>query len=145
MKNFERLTRMQNEFQKIATSFMPSDPVHLLDSIKLETTMNLVHVNTGKLGYAQLYDENTAEFIVTSEGSKSYLFSKEKFEEEFLELPKDAVKKFFNYETGSPKFVINENEVFLYLEETSELASNSLDLIPLDKNIDWISKNVGNI
>ena len=145
MNLFDQLTKMQNEFQKINTSFISSDPVHLLESIELEMTMNLVHLNTGKLGYAQLYDEKTAEFIVTSEGSKSYLFSKEQFEEEFLMLPKNAVNKLFNYEKGSPKFIVDGKQVFLYLEETSELSSNSLDIIKLEKHpvyylVDLLSK-----
>ena len=143
MNKFERLKKMQSEFHKVAANFISSDPLHFLDSVELEFTLNVVHLKTGKLGFVQLYDENTVEFIVTSEGSKSYLFSKEEFENEFYELPRNAVNELFKSDTNSPKFISKENKIFLYLEETSELASDSLEIISLENEVKWMSKSFG--
>lgn len=145
MNKFERLKTMQGEFHKVAANFIPSDPLHFLDSVELEFTLNVVHLKTGKLGFVQLYDENTVEFIVTSEGSKSYLFSKEEFENEFCELPRNAVNELFKNDNSSPKFISKGNQIFLYLEETSEIAADSLETITLENEINWISKNFGTI
>lgn len=97
-----------------------------LESIGLDFTLNVVDISSGKLGFVRTHSEEQVEFIVTSEDNQSYLVENNKFENQYLELPREILEK-HNFK-GSPKFLVDQIHriVGVFLEKDCQQGEDSL-------------------
>ena len=86
MNKIEKLKTKEMSLINELNNSKEENSIKFTDSLDLFSSLNVINKENGKIGYARSYDNESVQFIVTSEGNREYIYSNEDFEENFIEI-----------------------------------------------------------
>lgn len=132
MNKIEKLKTKEMSLIDELNNSKEENSIKFTDSLDLFSSLNVINKENGKIGYARSYDNESVQFIVTSEGNREYIYSNEDFEENFIEI-EDELLQFVDF-TKEVKFLVFNDSVYLVKETIKKDNIAELELISKEGN-----------